>query len=50
MHGRLFPGADNLAGLNVISISKGLLFLIYARHQYFTHYGSAYAIEKAFKF
>jgi hypothetical protein len=28
--------------LNVISNSKGLLFLIYAPHQYFTHYGSAY--------
>jgi hypothetical protein len=28
--------------LNVIPIFKGLLFLIYAPHQYFTHYGSAY--------
>jgi hypothetical protein len=28
--------------LNVISIFKGLLFLIYAPHQYFTQYVSAY--------
>jgi hypothetical protein len=30
--------------LNFISISKGLIFLIYATHQYFTHYGSAYCM------
>ena len=33
--------------LNVISISKGLLFLIYAPHQYFTHHGSAYVQLKS---
>ena len=37
MHGRLFPGADNLLFKSCV-----LLFLIYAPHQYFTHYGSAY--------
>jgi hypothetical protein len=41
MHGRLFPGADNLLFKRYFN-SKGLLFLIYASHQYFTHYGSAY--------
>jgi hypothetical protein len=33
--------------LNVISNSKGLLFLIYAPYQYFTHYGSAYVQLKS---
>ena len=41
MHGRLSQ-EQTIFCLNVISNSKGLLFLIYAPHQYFTHYGSAY--------